>query len=193
MDNNDTLDENDRRFIRRHWKMLSVFGVIGAAAVVAAVLVLTWFVATAQATGFVPAVLGEWTVGYFINFVLHLIFWELLLVGSWVAVVVGVLGYRWWNSLSPEEKVRPKRGRREGGDAFGFLIFITWLIVVWLDGRWALPFEAWTINNWVYSFLAAVGWDLLIFGIPILLGFVWWIRKADYTEHSFEGGETTES
>ncbi|MHA2066578.1 MAG: hypothetical protein ACXABY_19575, partial [Candidatus Thorarchaeota archaeon] len=54
---------------------------------------------------------------------------------------------------------------------------ITWLIVVWVDGRWNLAFESWTFNDWVYSFLAALAWDLLIFGVPIALAFIWWIRK----------------
>jgi hypothetical protein len=91
----------------------------------------------------------------------------------------------WYRKLPEEERdIETKRGRREEGDAFGFLVGITWLIVVWFDNRWNLAFESWTINDWVYSFLAAVAWDLLIFGIPIALAFLWWIRREMKTEPS---------
>ena len=176
--NEKMLDDYDKRFLRRHWKTMCIFGAIGVVAIIAAIFVFTWFVATAQATSFVPSTLGEWSVGYFINFALHLLFWELLLVVSWVLVLVGVVLYRWWPTLTEEEKKgKPKRGKREGGDAFGFVLFIAWLIVVWFDGRWNLPFNSWTFNDWVYSCLAAVGWISIIFGIPLVLILLWWMRK----------------
>ena len=129
--NEEMLDEHDKKFLRKHWRTMSVFGVIAIAAVIAAVYVLTWFVATAQSTGFVPATIGEWSIGHFFSFVLHLIFWELILVVSWVIVLVAVVFYRWWKTLSDEEKQgKPKRGKREESDAFGFFVFIAWLIVV---------------------------------------------------------------
>ncbi|MHA1909153.1 MAG: hypothetical protein ACW98Y_17795 [Candidatus Thorarchaeota archaeon] len=172
------FDEVDRKFMRKHWKTMSVFGVIGGAAIVVGLFVLTWFLATAQATGFVPAALGQWSVGIVINFILHLIFWELLLVGSWVAVLGAAIGYRWYKTLTDEEKEgKPKRGKREHSDAFGFFFGLLWLIVVWFDNRWNLAFESWTINDWIYSCLAAFGWGALIIGIPVLLYFVWWVRQ----------------
>ena len=176
--NDEKLDEHDKKFLRKHWRIMSLFGVIGMVAVIAAVYVLTWFVAIAQTTGFVPSTIGEWSVGNFVNFVIHLIFWELLLVVSWVLVLVGIIFYRWWPTLTDEEKKgKPKRSKRDGGDAFGFFVFIVWLIVVYLDGRWAQPLNAWTFTDWVYSFLVAVGWILIIFGIPLALYFFWWMRK----------------
>jgi len=185
--NGKMLDDYDRRFLRRHWKTMSIFGVIGVSAIIATVLVLTWFVATAQTSGFVPSTIGEWSVGYFINFVLHLFFWELLLVVSWVLVLIGIILYRWWPTLTEEEKRgKPKSGKREGGDAFGFLLFIAWLIVVWSDGNWNLPFNSWTFDYWVYSCLAAVGWILVIFGIPLALIVFFWMRKEITEESSYK-------
>lgn len=180
MNNSDEpLDEFEKRFLKRHWKMTIVFAAVFAAAVTGAILVFLWFVANAQATGFVPALLGQWTVGNLVNFILHVIFWELLLVISWVLVIVLVIIFQWYRNLPDEEREGwPKRGRREEGDAFGFLFAIVWLIIVWLDGRWDLAFESWTFNDWVYSCLAAAGWIFLIFGIPIAIYFIWWIRKA---------------
>jgi hypothetical protein len=176
--NEEFLNEGEKRFLKKYWKMVIIFAAIIAAGAIGAVLVLQWFVATAQATALVPSLLGQWTVGAVITFILHLIFWELLLVGSWILILVLVIVFQWYRKLPDEERERkPKRGRREEGDAFGFLVGITWLIVVWLDGRWNLAFNSWTFNDWVYSFLAAVAWDLLIFGIPITLAFLWWIRR----------------
>ncbi|TFG31259.1 hypothetical protein EU528_06695 [Candidatus Thorarchaeota archaeon] len=183
--NNDEkmFEEADRRFLRKHWKTMSVFAGIGVAAIVTALYVLTWFVSTAQTAGFIPSMLGQWTVGYAINFILHLIFWEILFVGSWVIALVAIVGYRWWKTLSDEEKKgNRKRSKRDGGNAIGFFVGIMWLIVVWFDGRWALAFESWTFNNWIYSCLAALGWTLLIFGIPFALYFAWWIRQGTIEE-----------
>jgi len=177
------LNEEEKRFLKKHWRMILPMIVLGAVAIFAAIFVFTWFVALAQATALVPATLGEWSIGYMITFILHLIFWELLLVGSWVLVLVLILIFRWYMKLPEEEReMKPKRGRREEGDAFGFVVGITWLIIVWLDGRWNLAFNSWTFNDWVYSFLAALMWDLIIFGIPILLGFLWWMNKEFRTE-----------
>ena len=172
------LGEAETRFLRRHWKMAMVFAIVIVGAAIGALLVLLWLVATAQATGLVPLVLGQWSIGHVITFLLHLIFWELILVGSWVLVIVIVLVFQWYRKLPVDERAGwHRRGRREESGAFGLLVGVTWLIVVWLDGRWDLPFNSWTFNDWVYSFLAAVFWDLLIFGVPIALGLVWWIRK----------------
>jgi len=177
------IDEAPKRFLKRHWKMTIVFAVVFAGAVIGALLVFLWLVATAQTRGLVPAVLGQWSIGYVITFILHLIFWELVLVGSWVFPLVLVMIFRWYRILPEEEREGwPRRGRREGSDAFGFLVGVTWLIVVWLDGRWNLAFESWTFTDLVYSWLSAVLWDLLILGVPIALYFIWWIRKEMKTE-----------
>ncbi|MGY5873915.1 MAG: hypothetical protein RTV72_16835 [Candidatus Thorarchaeota archaeon] len=180
---NEILDEKGRRFLRRQWKMMVVFAALFSVALVEGLLVLTWFVTSAQSTGFIPAMLGQWTIGYVVTFILHLIFWELLLVVSWLAVVASIIAIRWYKGLPEEDKLESSgRSKRDGGDAFGFLVGLTWLVVVWLDGRWNLAFESWTFNDWIYSCLAAIGWDLLIFGIPMALFFIWWIRKEPQLE-----------
>jgi len=164
------LDEQQMRFLKRHWKMTIVFAVVFAAAIAAAVLVLLWFVDMAQTTALVPSTLGEFSIGYLVTFVLHLIFWELVLVGSWVLVIVLVIYLRWYIKLPDEERLgERKRGSREEGDIFGFFIFLAFLIIVWIDNRWNLPFNSWTLTDWVYIGIAAVGWVFVIFGIPIAI------------------------
>ncbi|MFW9982023.1 MAG: hypothetical protein ACFFE3_08940, partial [Candidatus Thorarchaeota archaeon] len=156
------LNEEEKRFLKKHWRMIFPMIILAVIAVVVAIFVFTWFVELAQTTDLVPDTIGLWSVGHVITFILHLLFWELLLVGSWVLVVFLIILIRWYMKLPEEDREGwPKRGRREESDAFGFLVGITWLIVVWLDGRWNLEFQAWTFDDWVYSFLAALTWDLI--------------------------------
>ncbi|MHA2286857.1 MAG: hypothetical protein ACXABZ_13410, partial [Candidatus Thorarchaeota archaeon] len=113
------LDEVEMRFLRKYWRMALVFVAVIAAAVIGAALVLVWFVAIAQTTALVPATLGLWSIGHVILFILHLVFWEIVLVGSWVLVIVLVIIFQWYMKLPEKEREGwPKRGRREESDAF---------------------------------------------------------------------------
>ena len=172
------METAGRKFLQKYWRTAVVFAALAIAAVVEAALVLLWVVADMQALGLIPATLGLWSVGYIITFILYLLFWEIVLVGLWVLVAAAVVYLKWYSNL-PEEDKFPKRerGRREQGDAFGFFVGITWLIIIWVTGRWDVTFTAWTVNDWVFTWLWAVFWDLLIIGIPMLLYFIYWIRK----------------
>lgn len=181
--NDEFMDEKQKRFLKRHWKMTIVFATLFAAAISAAILVFLWFVGIAQSTSLVPSTIGQFSIGSLVLFIFHAIFWELLLVVSWVLVAVAIIIVKWYKTLPEEERDGwPKRGKREESDAFGFFIGIAWLIVVWLDGRWNLAFDSWTLNDWVYSGLAACGWVFLIFGIPMALYFIWFIMNERKTE-----------
>ncbi|MFX1415250.1 MAG: hypothetical protein ACFFC0_00485 [Promethearchaeota archaeon] len=190
--NEEFLDEAEKRFLRKHWRMTIVFAAIFVVVVIAAVLVFLWVVADAQATALVPAVLGQWTVGYLITFILHMIFWELVLVVSWTVLLGAAIYFLWYRQLPDEDRIdRPQRGRREEGDAFGFFVVVFWLIIVWIDGRWDLAFESWTLNDWVYSWLAAVFWVFLVFGIPIAIAFMYWMSQ-EMRKESMQPSETVE-
>ena len=180
-------DEAWRAFLRRHWKMtVAVAGLI-AAAVIAAFLVFLWVVADAQATGLVPPNLGLWTVGYCFTFVIQVILWELILVASWVIPVAVVIFFLWYRKIPVEERKEfegrpkkkwPRRGRSaSGGSGFSFLVTVTWLVIIWLEGRWNTAFGAWTFTDWVNTWVAALLWDVLIFGIPIAIVLILWIRR----------------
>lgn len=186
--NEELSDEVWKKFLRRHWKMtIAMAGGIAGAAIVA-LFVFLWVVADAQATGLVPAALGQWTVGYFFTFILNVILWELVFVGSWGIPIVVVIFFQWYKKLPDEEreeyegepkKKRPRRGMSgdRGGGFISFLVGLTWLILVWIEGRWNLAFQAWTFNDWIYSWIAAALWDLLILGVPVAIFIIWWIRK----------------
>ncbi len=175
-------DEAWKKFLKRHWKMATLMiGGIAAAAVVA-FFVFLWVVADAQATRLVPEVVGEWTVGYVFTFILTVILWELIFVASWV-IPMGIVIYTQWYRKIPEkerkEYERKPRHRKTAGGSSGIscLVSLIWLIIVWIDGRWNLAFQKWTFDDWIYSWIAACLWVLLIVGIPALIYLMWSLKK----------------
>ena len=172
------------KFMRKHWKMFVLSIVIAILLFIGAILVFLWFVGDAQLTGLVPTTLDLWTMGYLITFILYLILWEILFIGIPVIIIIAGFIFLWWKKLPDDEKKEYKRkhlfGKRshrtEGGEGISFLIFIAFIIKIYLDGNWNVPFANWTFDYLVYSCITALIWTLIIFGIPILLGATWWIR-----------------
>jgi hypothetical protein len=171
-----------KKFLRKHWNMLVVF-VIGAILVsVGAILVYVWFVGEAQLAGLVPATLSLWTMGHMVTFLLHLILWEIPFIG--VAITLAAVAWLWWRKFPDEEKKEytrahmfgtPSKKTSGGSGAIEFLVFIAFCIKVFTDGNWNVPFAAWTFDYLVYSCLWALIWVLIIFGIPMVVGFSMWI------------------
>jgi len=168
------------KFLRKHWNMLVVFAVAAVLVAVGAVYVFLWFVADAQSTGLVPATLRFWTMAHILTFLLHLIFWEALLVGIPVAIAA-VAGWLWWRTLPAEEKKQYRfSGTRSrstgGGGALLILFWIAFCIKIYLDGNWNVAIATWTLDYLVYSLIWTIIWILIIFGIPIAIGLIWWIN-----------------
>jgi hypothetical protein len=173
-----------KKFLRKRWKMASAFVAGAALAVIGAVLVFLWFVGQAQSSGLVPATLDLWAMGHLITFILNLLFWEALLVG--LPVLVGVIiAYSVWKRLPADERQEYRRGRmfrsdskrRDYGNGFSFLVNIAFILKVYLDGNWNAPFSTWTLDYLVQSFLVALIAVVALFGIPMLIGGIWWLRR----------------
>jgi len=167
------------RFMRRHWRAVAIFVVACALALAGAVYVFLWFVKNAQSTGLVPASLGLWTMANLVTFILHAIFWELLLIGIPVAIGA-VASWMWWRRLPDEERrgyhFFGRRSRTTGGSGgLSFLFFIAFCIKVYLDGKWNVAIATWTLNYVVDSMVLILEWALVIVGIPIAIGVIWWI------------------
>jgi len=168
------FDEEKLRFLKKYWKMTLLMAVIAIVAGIVGLLTFLWQVNIAV----VPATLGQWSIGIIISFCLNLVFWELLLVGSWVIVVVIVFYFQWYMKLPEEDrKGWSGRGRRESGDAISFFFGLAWLLIIYIDGRWNLTFDTWTFNDWVSSWLTAAFWVFLIGGIVVAIGLIAWIAK----------------
>jgi hypothetical protein len=171
-----------KKFLRKHWNMVVVF-VVGAILVsIGVVLVFLWFLGDAQLTGLVPATLDLWTMGYLVTFLLHVILWEVPLIG--VAITLVAVAWLWWKKLPDEEREEyarahifgtPSKKTSGGSGAIELLIFIAFCIKVFTDGNWNVAFATWTLDYLVYSYLLALIWILIIFGIPMVLGGILWI------------------
>ena len=173
-------------FIKRHWKMFALFIAIAIIAIIGAIYIFRWFVGEAQSTGLVPEILGEWTIGYIVSFLLNLLFWEFLFIGIPLLIVVVIIIFGWWKQLPKEERKEYRKGhlffgksskRSDAGGGISFLVFIFFIIKVWLDGNWDLAFGTWKLNYLISSWITALIWVLVIFAIPIGLGVIWWIHS----------------
>ena len=172
-------DSDWRKFIRKHWCIVAVFAVAVALALAGAVYVFWWFAGNAQTIGLVPSTLGLWTMNNVVMYILNLIFWEIIFIG--IPAIVGALaGWQWWRKLPAEEKEHHFFGRRSrttgGGSGISVLLFIAFAIKVYVDGKWNVPISTWTLDYVVGSMIAILIWIAVIFGIPIAIGIVWWIR-----------------
>ncbi len=126
-----------KRFLRKHWGIVGVFAVAAVLAFIGSVYVFLWFVSNAQSSGLVPSSLGLWTIGNLLTFIVHLIFWELLLIGIPIAIA-GVIAWQWWRRI-PDEKWGQYRfsGRRRtsGGGGVGLFFFLVFSIKVYVGGK----------------------------------------------------------
>jgi hypothetical protein len=170
-----------KRFLKNHWGMAVAWGAAAALLMAGAVLVYLWFSGEAQASGLVPASLGLWSMGNVVMFILHLIFWELLLIGI-PAVIGAVAGWLWWKRLpEPERKQynfsdKPSKSSK-GESAFSTLFFIAFCIKVYVDGNWNAPIGSYSLDYVVSSVVTILAWGLVIFGIPMAIGGLWWLRR----------------
>ncbi|MCW4017576.1 MAG: hypothetical protein NWF00_02650 [Candidatus Bathyarchaeota archaeon] len=169
-----------KKFVRRHWNIVAIFVIAGIVAVSGAVYVFWWFVGEAQSTGLVPLTLNLWAMENVVMFILHAIFWEVILIG--IPVAIGAIaGWQWWKKLPDEEKKEyrlfGKHSRTtSGGSGVSILFFIAFAIKVYVDGNWNNAISSWTVNYVIGSMITILIWSAIIFGIPAAIGVIWWIH-----------------
>ena len=167
------------RFLKAHWKLVVLFVAGAVLASIGAIIVFLWFVGDAQLTGMVPTGLSLWTMGHLVTFLLHLIFWEILIIGIPV-ILVAVGGWFWWKRLPDREKAdyhffSSSSRATSGSGGVSLLFSIAYCIKVYLDGNWNVAFATWTFDYLVNSMLWTLIWILIIFGIPIAIAVILWI------------------
>jgi hypothetical protein len=182
-------------FLRKQWGMAALFVVVAVLALVGSILVFLWFVGDAQSTGMVPRTLGLWTMGNMVTFTLHLIFWELLLIGIPVGIAA-VAGWQWWKRLPDEEKKEyhffgKRSSTTSGGSGVSVLFFVAFCIKVFIDGNWDVAVATWTLEYVVSSMITILIWAAIIFGIPAVIGVIWWITHEMKKKPANESNQTT--
>ena len=171
-----------RKFLKHHWNMLVYWIIAAIIAAIGAVIVYLWFVGDAQSTNMVPMILGQWTMGNIVTFILHLVFWELLIIGIPVAIAA-IIGWIWWKQIPDEERKEyqffGKGSRTErGGGGISFLFFVAFCIKIYIDGNWNVAIGSWTLDYVVDSMVTLLVWGAIIFGIPaIIIGLIWLSRQ----------------
>jgi len=175
-------ESNWKYFIRKHFAVFAVFVAAAIIAIVGAIYVFLWFVGDAQATGLVPSILNMWTMNSLVMFILHAIFWELILVGIPVAVAA-IAGWLWWRRLPEQEKQQyHKSGKHNrssnAGGAVSPLLFIAFAIKVYVDGNWNIPIADFTLDYVVGSMVTILIWIAAIFAIPAIIGLIWWLTSG---------------
>ena len=195
----ETESENGNKgwkaFLRKHWKIAALFVVGAVLALVASVLVFLWFVGDAQSTGMVPMTLRFWTMSNLVTFILHLVFWELVLIGIPVGIAA-MGGWQWWKRLPDEEKKEyhffSSRSRTTGGSGgISILFFIAFCIKVFIDGNWNFAIASWTLDYVVESMISILIWVAVIFGIPAAIGVILWINYIIKKKPANESNQTT--
>ena len=115
-----------------------------------------------------------------VSFILHAIFWELVLIGIPVAIGA-IVGWQWWKRVPDAEKQQyhlSGNGSRSSsaGGAISPLLFIAFAIKVYVDGNWNVAISTYTLDYVVGSMVTILLWIVAIFAIPAIIGVVWWIR-----------------
>lgn len=186
----------------RYWYFILLFGLIFIGAIAGFLLTLEWYL---DFSGTGTNLLGDFSMKSGIIWILMLFVWELLIVALPTLVVGGsIVAILWFivfpDDLKEELKSRTKNvekkaerwekrhehGKKkhhrssQSGGAFGFLVFIGFLIYIAVDGNWNTSFAtagmdvAYFVSRWITVFWIA----LLIFGIPgITFGLLWYWKK----------------
>ncbi len=170
-----------QRFIRKHWGIFAAFVAAAILAVAGAVYVFVWFTGTAQTTGLVPSTLNLWSMNNVVMFILHAIFWELVLIGI-PATIGAVVGWVWWRKLPEEEKRQYHLGGKKsrGSSARGAaspLLFIAFALKVYMDGNWNTAIASFSLDYVVGSMVSILIWLAVIFAIPAIIGVIWWLSR----------------
>jgi hypothetical protein len=81
------------------------------------------------------------------------------------------------NEDKKEKRKKPPISQGLGFGGFSVIFWITFLIIVFVDGNWETSFNSLPLIYFVRTFITALIWMAIIVGIPVTIGFIYWLRK----------------
>ncbi|TFF99636.1 MAG: hypothetical protein EU541_04425 [Promethearchaeota archaeon] len=177
-----------KTLVKKYWYMLFLFilGIIGA--ILGALFTLFFIITNSTVGGMGSWTIADFSLGTVILLLLWVFLWELLIVGLPVVAYFGIIVALWWVNLPEDEKIKLKEQQakektttqkvNEGGGVFGFIVFLTFLILVWINGNLFTPFSDLPYTYWIIMGLSAIFWLFIVIGIPILIvGLIYLCKK----------------
>ncbi len=183
-------DESDENFVKgilsKHWKIAIIEVVGGIIIFICCIFVALWFL---DYSGYGSKELSKWSMGGIFDFVIRLILWEVLFVGIPAFAFTLVVGLHWWKRLPDEEREeimnRFKRKETQRNifyaicvSLFPFLVFLAFCVIIYLDRNWDEALGSLQFGYIVYNWLWALIWVVIIFGIPMGVAFLLWLRRG---------------
>ena len=151
---------------------------------------MVWHIQVSPIGNYGTATIDQLSLDLVVRFSIGLILWELLFVGLPALLYFGIGGYAWWQQLSIDEKASFKKQEAKkhraqnyggGGGGCGLFFFIAYCIVMSIDGNYFTAFGTLSYSYWIFSYLVMLGWLLVIFGIPLAvagLGYLkYWVNQ----------------
>ncbi|NHI93026.1 MAG: hypothetical protein EAX96_11030 [Candidatus Lokiarchaeota archaeon] len=186
--------EFGRKYLKKYWKYIP-FMIVGAiAAIIIALFVFLNYIQTSSIGGRGTWTFDQWSIDTMGSFIVRIVFWEFLFVIIPFGAGFGICFYLLWKKVMTEEerqeikerdqkeKERRKRYKQwgtfgGGGGVIQFMLLIISLIIIWVDGNIYIPFGSLSYSYFIYVALWAAFWALIIFGIPLAVVGIIFLKK----------------
>jgi len=177
-----------KNFARKHWKAVLVFVLVGITVFIGSLCVLLWFIGYSNLGGHGTWTFNDWSMASILDFLLNLLLWEFLIIGIPIIAMGIVIFFQWWKKFPDEEKeglekhgYKSRKNQRRmvfssGGGVIGVVVFIAFCIIMYLDGNWSVSLASLQYSYFIYTWLIALMWVLIICGIPLVLILYFWLR-----------------
>jgi len=184
MENNDgkSVETNWKEKIKDHWKALILIIAAIVVLCVVAVIVVIWHIQTTPIGNYGLATFDQWSLDWIVGFTIVLTLWELLFVGLPGGIFFCLGGYIWWKQLPADEKnffkaeEKKSHKARNASGGGGFFLFIAFCIYMLINGGYYVAFGSQPYSYWIFSYMQMMVWLLIIFGIPIAVGGLLYLR-----------------
>ncbi len=184
-----------RVLLKKYWYILLIVLIGFVGAIVGGITVELLFIQSSDIGGYGTWTFNDFSVGSSLAFIIVSIGWLLLLVVLPLCGYFGLVGgIFWWKIISADNKAyikekmrhddkkeerkahRKKHAKKRGGSGgFTFFTFIIFLIVVFIEGNWLVPFGSLPYSYFIFVYIKIFIWIGIIGGIVGLIVFILWL------------------